>query len=59
MGGLQHVLVDIATVVISLFVPAVVWLLLVAGLFQLAVSKLRQIHITPLGLRRSTREGLG
>jgi hypothetical protein len=58
MNGWEQLLVEAATAVITLFVPAAVWLLLAAGLLQLAVTKLRQIHVVPLGMRRSPREGL-
>jgi len=58
MGGLQHLLVDTVRLVVTLLVPAVVWLMLAAGLFQLALGKLRHVHIMPLGLRRPTREGI-
>ena len=43
---------DIFGLVVTLFVPAVVWTTLAAGLYQLVREEVRQIHVTP---RRSQR----
>jgi hypothetical protein len=53
-----HLLVDAVTLVITLAVPAIVWLLLLAGLFELVRDGLRRIHILPIGIRRTTHEGV-
>jgi hypothetical protein len=58
MVNLAHLLVDAVTLVVTLAVPAIVWLLLLAGLFQLVRDGLRRTHISPVGIGRTTREGV-
>lgn len=59
MVGVAHLLVDAVTFVITLAVPAIVWIVLIAGLFQLVRDGLRRIHILPVGIGRTTHEGVG
>ncbi len=46
MGGLENIIFDVFELVVTLFVTAVVWVVLIGGLYQLVRDRIRQIHIT-------------
>jgi hypothetical protein len=58
MTDLAQLLVDAFTLVMTIAVPAIVWLLLLIGLFQLVRDGLRRTLISHVGIRRTTREGV-
>ncbi len=46
MGGLENITSDVFGLVVTLFVTAVVWVVLIGGLYQLVRDRIRQIRIT-------------
>lgn len=52
MGGLGNSISDVFGLVVTLFVSGVVWVVLLAGSYQLVRDKIRQIHTTPRRPRR-------
>ena len=59
MGELQHLLVTIFGLTVTFFVPAVVWVMLAVGLYQLVRSKIRRVRVLLWGPRPLMREGSG
>ena len=57
MGNLQNILSTVFGLAITYLVPAVVWVTLIAGLYQLVRDEIRQIHVVPRRLRRLVQEG--
>ncbi len=52
---MSNLLLDVFTLVMTFFVPGVVWTVLIAGLYQLIREKVRQVHVTPQRPQRLER----
>jgi hypothetical protein len=46
MGGLENIISNVFEPIVTLFAAIVVWVVLIAGLYQLVRDRIRQIHIT-------------
>jgi hypothetical protein len=52
MGNLQNMLSIVFGLAVTFFVPGVVWITLVAGLYQLLRDGIRHVRMAPRGSRR-------
>lgn len=59
MGEMPSLLINLSGLAVTYFVPAVVWIVLMAGIGQLVREKIRHVRLMPRGLRRLVREGYG
>ncbi len=57
MGALSYIFVDVSGLVVTYLVPAVVWVLLAVGLYQLVRDKIRHVRVMPLRSRRIMQKG--
>jgi hypothetical protein len=57
VGEMQYLLINISGLAVTYFVPAVVWVVLMAGIFQLVREKTRHVRLMPHRFRRLGREG--
>ena len=59
VGGETHnLLINLSEMAITYFVPAVVWVVLMAGIGQLIREKIRQTRLVRRRFRRLVREGV-
>ncbi len=56
MGNLQDVLSTVFGMAVTFFVPAIVWITLVVGLYDLVRDKIRQIRVAPQRSQRLVQE---
>ena len=56
MINVQNILVTIFVLAVTFFVPAVVWITVVAGLFQLVYDGVRQLEGVLSGSRRLSQK---
>jgi len=59
MGNLQSVLFTVFGLVVTFFVPAIVWITLMAGLYQLVRDGIRRLRVAPRRSRGFIRKGYG
>jgi len=58
MVDVKSTLVAASTLALTLLVPAVVWLTLIAGLYQLARKELRKLHVVLPHPRRAEQKSV-
>ena len=59
MGELQYLLINISGLAVTYFVPAIVWGVLIVGVYQLVRQKIRHVCLVPRGPQQLAQAGYG